>query len=543
MLTWLIINLIQAGTTELFDDEAYYWMYSLYPAWGYFDHPPMVALLIRAGYTVFQNEFGVRFFIVLLNAGTVFLISLLIEKRNDKLFYSILASIAVAQIGGIIAVPDVPLLFFVSAFFLTYKRFVQQMNWGNTLLLAVSIALMVYTKYHGLLIVFFTLISNLKLLKRYQPYLVAAISFLLLIPHLYWQYIHGFTSVHYHLFERNANSYLVEFTSEYLVGQLILAGPFIGWLLIWVSIRYKYSGLTEKALRFTLIGFFVFFMISTFKGRVEANWTLPAFVALIVLSHQYLINHPRLANTVYKTLPLTLLLVLAIRIFMMLDVKSPIKIGKDEVHQNREWVKSVSEKSAGMPVVFINSYQRPSKYWFYGKQPALGMNTPAYRRNNYNFWPIEESFIGKRVLAVGDYDSVILKDKLVATRFREAGAAIIPVFYSYMKAQITQVQNKVSSNHITSSFNVTVPESYLNYFQKSFFDTASIQLAILHISDAPKYYQSATTVKEIRQSVSDLEVHFAVQLPKGMYNARLGISSAIPGHPTLNSTSFRLYVD
>jgi hypothetical protein len=37
---WLLINLIQAGSTELFDDEAYYWIYSRYPDWGYFDHPP-----------------------------------------------------------------------------------------------------------------------------------------------------------------------------------------------------------------------------------------------------------------------------------------------------------------------------------------------------------------------------------------------------------------------------------------------------------------------------------------------------------------------
>ena len=44
-LLWFIVNLIQAGKTGLFDDEAYYWMYSKFPAWGYFDHPPMVALM------------------------------------------------------------------------------------------------------------------------------------------------------------------------------------------------------------------------------------------------------------------------------------------------------------------------------------------------------------------------------------------------------------------------------------------------------------------------------------------------------------------
>src|SRR6185436_8944811 len=163
---WLLINLIQAGATELFDDEAYYWIYSQYPAWGYFDHPPMIAWLIKAGYAIFPNELGVRFFIVLLNTATLILIRELITKKNDLLFYAIAASIAVAQIGGIIAVPDIPLLFFVALFFWLYRRFAEKTTLFNSFLLGISIALMLYSKYHGILIVFFTLLSNPKLFTR-----------------------------------------------------------------------------------------------------------------------------------------------------------------------------------------------------------------------------------------------------------------------------------------------------------------------------------------------------------------------------------------
>ena len=44
---WFLLNLLQAGLTGLLDDEAYYWVYAQYPAWGYFDHPPMIAFWIR----------------------------------------------------------------------------------------------------------------------------------------------------------------------------------------------------------------------------------------------------------------------------------------------------------------------------------------------------------------------------------------------------------------------------------------------------------------------------------------------------------------
>ena len=59
---WLLLNLVQSAATGLIDDEAYYWVYSQFPAWGYFDHPPMVAILIKAGYSIFANELGVRLF-------------------------------------------------------------------------------------------------------------------------------------------------------------------------------------------------------------------------------------------------------------------------------------------------------------------------------------------------------------------------------------------------------------------------------------------------------------------------------------------------
>jgi len=44
--SWLLLALAQAASTELIADEAYYWVYSRFPAWGYFDHPPMIAFII-----------------------------------------------------------------------------------------------------------------------------------------------------------------------------------------------------------------------------------------------------------------------------------------------------------------------------------------------------------------------------------------------------------------------------------------------------------------------------------------------------------------
>src|SRR5580692_8678881 len=48
-------------------DEAYYWMWSKHLAGGYYDHPPMVALVIRLGTVIAgDTEFGVRLVSILL---------------------------------------------------------------------------------------------------------------------------------------------------------------------------------------------------------------------------------------------------------------------------------------------------------------------------------------------------------------------------------------------------------------------------------------------------------------------------------------------
>ena len=184
-LGFFLLNLFQAAYTELLDDEAYYWIYSKFPDWGYYDHPPAIALLIRAGTKLFANELGVRFFIVVLNTLTLLIIYKLLPRKDDRLFYAMAASIAVLQAGGIIAVPDLPLCFFVALFFLVYRQFLQKMSFVHAILLGAVMALMLYSKYHGVLIIFFTLASNWKLLTKSQAYEAAMIAACLPNPKKY----------------------------------------------------------------------------------------------------------------------------------------------------------------------------------------------------------------------------------------------------------------------------------------------------------------------------------------------------------------------
>ena len=67
ILALVALRLIAAAFTPITFDEAYYWMWSKHLAGGYYDHPPMVAVVIRLGTLIAgDTEFGVRLVSILL---------------------------------------------------------------------------------------------------------------------------------------------------------------------------------------------------------------------------------------------------------------------------------------------------------------------------------------------------------------------------------------------------------------------------------------------------------------------------------------------
>ena len=180
---WLLLNWIQAGLTELDPDESYYWMYSKELAWGYFDHPPVLACLIHFGYSLFPSEFGLRFFIVLLQPLSFYFAWLLAGKPRERqkiiTLIALLAAIPVLHIYGFIATPDAPLLLFTVLFFYAYQRFHERDSFWNAVVLGICMSALIYSKYHGLLIILLTTVSNLRLFRKKYFYLAGFIG----VPH------------------------------------------------------------------------------------------------------------------------------------------------------------------------------------------------------------------------------------------------------------------------------------------------------------------------------------------------------------------------
>jgi len=521
--SWLLLALAQSASTELIADEAYYWVYSRFPAWGYFDHPPMIAFIIKSGYAIFHNELGVRLVCALLSTFTILTTESLTERKNPFLFYTIVLSVGVLQITGFLAVPDTPLLFFTALFFYTYRSFIQNTTWKNTLLLAIAISLLFYTKYHGLLIVLFTFLSNIKLFTRWKTWLAGFFVLLLYTPHLLWQWDHDWVSFRYHLFESNVGNYKFSYTTDYLLGQILLAGPLAGFILFPAALIYKTKTQTEKALKFTLIGIYLIFLVSSFRGKVEVNWTMPAMIPLIVLSHQFLIDKISWVKPLKAIAFVSLLLIIAARIYLVVDI-GPDNSTKGRF-RNKAWAKMISEKTGQTPVVFYNSYQRTSLFWFYSGKPSHSHNSYSDRKSNYNFWPTESNLLGKKVFIADIYgihtfsDSVKTKKGWVGFSFDSAYAALGAVKIIPGEKSVT-----LYNDSLTTRITPEMPESYRRFLQTHSDIQTELVAGVFNGKDLLREYKTGITAQQIAKQNSSFQIQLT-NLPKGGNEVRFGIRS------------------
>ena len=401
LLAWLILNLVQSYFTELFHDEAHYWVFSQNLEWGFWDHPPATPFLIHLGYSLFQNELGVRLFIVLASLFTIYFLWRIVDPKDHRLFFAMTFSIFLIHIGGFMAAPDISLLLFTAAFFFFYKSYAEKDSWKTALFLGLAVAGMAYGKYHGAIILFFALLSNLKLLKRPSFYMIPLLAAVLYIPHINWQVVHDFATFRYHLIDRGEDVYHWSFIPAYIGGQLLVFGPLVAVPIFISAFRYKKTNDFEKTLKWCMVGILLFFFYRSFSERTEANWTATAMIPILYLSYHFIASRKPWRKWIYGLAIPSMFLLLVFRLFLMYDFLPNVDKGRNEFHGWDVWAHDIEEVADDAPVVFYNTYRGPAKYQFYAGKPAHSINVWSHSGNQYDLLDKkEETLQGKRVLQV-----------------------------------------------------------------------------------------------------------------------------------------------
>ena len=395
----LVLNLVQVAFTELTSDEGYYWFYSRSLEWGYAEHPPLIAVMVRIGYALFPNELGVRLVNVILNALAVLLVFKLVPRREPKTdahIYLMVLSLPLLNYLAFLIFPDGPLLFFLVCFLIGYRRFLAKEDLPAVLLMGFSTALMLYSKYLGILVVGFTVLSNLRLLRSPKFWLSMLLALVLFLPHLAWQYTHQFPTFEYQL-EGHAAPISISHLYEYISQQLLAIGPG----LIFIPFVYRTQDRFERALQMICIGTFGFFLFTALTMFVHFHWTAITLFPLLLLASRYYEEEKRKRLFQFLVLPLGLAVVL-LRLYLMFWIFPVNHTSVDYYHGRDLWSKDIEGVASDRPVFFGRNARESALYEFYSGRMGVALQSDRHHRSQYELWNYEDSLQGREVVIVMD---------------------------------------------------------------------------------------------------------------------------------------------
>ncbi len=383
----LAINILQSVFMKLEGHEAYYWIYSLYPSFGYYDHPPMIAWIIYIGKSLFDGEIGVRFLLPFLFSASVYLMWLSSERKNILLFILSISSFPVLMASGFYALPDAPLIFFCSLYFYYLKKYLEQDSNANALILGIIVSLMIYSKYQGALVIILSLIASPKLFQRKSFYTALFTGLIVFLPHIIWQINNNFPTLQLHIKRHDFDGDGADFIN-FLLSQLVCGGVFVGLLLLYHLIKNKHHSTYNRILKFNILGVFIFFGIIALKNHVQGHWTVTAFIALSIFSASvnFSFQKAKIYKIAFLIAPCIIFMLIRVAVLNKFDNNSPLAI-LNRISMATEEVSRIQEICRSQQIV-ASSWHNSSKLSFYTKKFV-----PDFRRNkqfsliDYDFPP------------------------------------------------------------------------------------------------------------------------------------------------------------
>ncbi len=476
----LFINLLQAYFTPVIGDETYYWIYSKNLAWGYFDHPPMVALIIKISSFLFDKELGLRFLTPILNVLSIYFMWKLVPQKNKEfttsvfIFYLILLAIPGFNLYGFITTPDVPLILFFVLYILAFQKMMKENTLLSAFLVGIFATLLLYSKYHGGILILLSVLLNIKTLKQRSIYIAGIIACVLIMPHLLWQINHDFVSFEYHLNQRPKGNIGIDNVLNFLGGFVGILNPllFIPFFIFLIKQKFQIPKELQFYFKF-LIGIFLFFLAFSFKTKIEAHWMVVAYIPFtIILHHLYFRFFKKNVFLKYLFI-LSILSIFILRIIVTLPLD-----WNNEFHKERENLFQFIAKKAGKKkVVFSNSYRNASKYTFYTGKPAISDNNYHYRKNQYDIGAFDTAFNNKEVLFLGSWPRHYLKTEEVYKNYNIYYRTIkkFPVF-SNINAKLLNTNLEFQLNKQELNIEFKNNHAYDIYFDE---DSMPIQIHIL----------------------------------------------------------------
>lgn len=289
-LTFLAVHLAIAALVPLFDDEAYYALWARDLALGYYDHPPMIAYMIRMGTNLFgETTFGIRLFSVIGSVVSGYLVGDITRRMSgDAVHLPVLATtfynlnLLVFALGSF-ATPDAPsTLFWIAALWAAMRAINMPPDtrsamlwWACTGLLIGFGGLSKFTNAFLALGLLAYLVATLKgrvYLLTHLPYISVVAAILPLLPYLFWNLQNNWLGLERQGARLVASSYSTRYLGEYAALLLLAPTP----LVTWFAFRALKAPPKDSALlAWSSFPLLLYFAYHATHAQIQANWIVP----------------------------------------------------------------------------------------------------------------------------------------------------------------------------------------------------------------------------------------------------------------------------
>ena len=417
-------HMIYNGTLQLNVDEAYYWLWSRKLQLSYYDHPPMVAYLIRIFTAFNDNEMFVRaaaVFCMTLSAWYLYLLAKDIYGEKTAWLTLLTGAILPAtNMGYTIITPDAPLvLFWTTSTYYSYKALFND-KWSDYIKAGISVGLLMLSKYTSVLFLAFLLIFILWKMPRkiltLKPWIAIIIGFLIFSPVIIWNYQHDWISFTFQYTHGTSKAFRIRWNKffEFIGGLFVIFTPVFFGILLYGTFKYKEWFYDKKKFYVTLSYLFplLFFLYKALFKKMELNWVGIAFIPGLVVFAETVVrfNFKKLYIVGAAMASIASIFLLFPSWFFLppkLNIHNRISGYKEVVlHiQNKHYIRKGD-------ALFGDRLNRAAIFTYYIKgHPMSHIPTPS-RFSSYTLWDKGLDFSKMKGIYLADKDSMVKLKKV-----------------------------------------------------------------------------------------------------------------------------------
>ncbi|WP_029621017.1 ArnT family glycosyltransferase [Pseudorhizobium marinum] len=289
-LLFLAIHLAIAASVPLFDDEAYYALWARDLALGYYDHPPMIAYMIRMGTSLFgETALGIRLFPVLGFVASGYFVGDIARRVSGgvvglpvlaTMLYNL--NLLVFALGSF-ATPDAPsTLFWIAALWAAVRAVSTPPDTRFAVLWWICTGLFIgfggLSKFtnaflaFGLLAYLIATPKGRAYLLTGLPYMAVTAAILPLLPYLFWNLQNDWLGLERQGARLVASGFSPRYLGEYAALLLLAPTP----LVTWFAFRALKAPPKDCALLiWSSIPLLLYFTYHATHAPVQANWIVP----------------------------------------------------------------------------------------------------------------------------------------------------------------------------------------------------------------------------------------------------------------------------